>query len=232
MLRNPRVWILTLLALAVAASAASARPYNYKPNSLRLRFGELQLDGESVYWRTREQDFFGSAAAFDDDIGGVDYTRMLSERWGVIISASDYQGSQTTAFRDFVDQNGLDIEHTATLEIEELSAGIVLYLLRRDAIVAPYIGAGAGIYSYDLAEVGDFIDFDTLDVFEGSFHGDGNALGIFFLVGLEIPVTPAFSIFGEARWRDSNEDLEQDFATFGEIDLGGREISLGAAFRF
>lgn len=237
-MRNPRALILILAVLLAVSSIASARPYNSSPNSLKFRYGEFELDGDSIYWQTRREDFFGSESAFDDDRLGVDFTRMVSERLGVMVSVSQHDGQQTTAFRDFVDDLGADIEHTTDLETADLSAGMVFYLLRRDAIVAPYIGAGLGIYFYDLTESGDFIDFDTFAIcsgsciFEGTFTGQGEALGLFFLVGIEVPVTASFSIFGEARWHDARADLEGDFHDFGEIDLGGKELSFGISFRF
>jgi len=231
-MRYNRVAVLVALLLILAATAASAAPYNYKPNSLRFRYGDFELDGDSVYWRTREADFFGSTSDFDDDRLGVTFTHMRSERWGVMFTASAHEGQQTTSFIDFVDFDGSDIFHTTTLETSDIGVGIVYYILRRDAIVAPYVGAGGGFYFYDLREEGDFIDFDTFDIFSGSFTGSGDTFGLWAIVGLEIPITTSFSIFGEARWHDATADLEDDFRDFGEIDLGGRELTVGASFRF
>ena len=232
-MHNPRALILIPIALLALSSAASARPYNESPNSLKIRFGEFELDGDSVYWQTRREDFFGSESAFDDDRLGVDYTRMLTERWGVIFGLGVHEGQQTTAYRDFGEgPDDADIEHTTDLETTNLSAGMVFYPFRRSATVAPYFGGGLGIYSYDLTESGDFVDLDTFDIFEGTFVGSGETLGGFFLIGLEVPLTSSFSIFGEARWHVAKADLEEDFADFGKIDLGGRELSAGVSFRF
>lgn len=233
-MRRCRTIVLFMLALVPTATAAAAagRPYNDKPNSLHLRTGDFDLDGHSIYWRIREADFFGSVADFDDRRIGGTYTRMLTERWGALVTASRFEGQQTTSFRDFVGPLGGEILHTTTLEVSDIGVGGVFYLFRRDARVAPYVGAGLGVYSYDLREEGEFIDFDTFDLFLGSFRGTGEEVGVFWLVGVEVPITSGFSIFGEARWHDVQADLNDDFFDFGEIDLSGQEISFGAAFRF
>ena len=139
-MRSYRPIVLLTLALVLAATAATAagRPYNYKPNSIRLRTGNFELDGSSIYWRTREADFFGSVAAFDDGRIGGTYTKMFTERWGALITASHFEGQQTTSFRDFVGPLGEEISHKTTLEITDVGVGGVFYLFRRDALVAPY----------------------------------------------------------------------------------------------
>ena len=221
------------LAAAVPVAAQTRRPYNADPNTLRLRGGELSLDGDSQYWDQREIDFTGGADDFDDTVFGLDYTRMLTERFGVLVSLSGYEGSSRAAFLDYVDDFGSDIVHDTTLEIERLDLGVVFHLLRRDAVVSPYLGGGIGFYGYRLEESGEFIDFEgDFEIFEGTFAAEGDAVGGFFLAGVEIPITPRFGVFGEARWHAAEAELEDDFASFGDIDLGGRELAAGLSFRF
>lgn len=228
--------LVTATALAVGVTSIGAaqvrRPYNPNPNTVRLRIGEFEPDGESLYWEQRERDFTGRAEDFEDTIFGGDYVRMLSERWGVLLSASRWEGEDRQAFRDFVDNFGNEIEHDASLEITSLGVGVVVHILRRTAVVSPYVGGGLGYYAYDLEESGDFIDFDTFEVFPGTFRADGDAFGGFFLLGLEIPITRSVGIFGEGRWHSVDDDLTDDFEGFGDIDLGGREIAAGVSVRF
>jgi hypothetical protein len=235
---NPRaslvlIAVATVVAASVPAAAQSRRPYNDNPNTLRLRVGQFEPDGESQYWDQRRFDFTGSPEDFEDSVYGIDYTRMLTERFGVLLSAGRYEGASRAAFLDFVDDAGFDIVHDTTLEITQLDLGVVFHLLRRDRVVSPYVGGGIGFYGYDLEESGEFIDFDgNLDIFEGTFTAEGDAVGGFFLVGLEIPITEAFGLFGEARWHSVEDELEDDFAGFGDIDLSGREFVAGVSLRF
>jgi hypothetical protein len=228
----PLFVVVALIAAAFPAAAQRRRPYNDNPNTLRLRVGEFSLEGDSQYWDQREFDFTGSVDDFDDTIFGVDYTRMLSERFGVLVSGSIYEGSNRAAFIDFEDDFGGDISHRTSLDITQLDLGVVFHLLRRDAVVSPYVGGGIGFYGYDLEESGDFIDFDTFDIFEGTFTAEGNAVGGFFLLGLEVPLGEQFGVFAEGRWHSVNDELGDDFEDFGDIDLGGRELAAGVSFRF
>lgn len=223
-----------LLAIAVAGSAyAQTRvPYNANPNAIRVRYGEFRPDGDSQYWRQREVDFFGGTSDWEDSIWGVDYHRMLTERWVFVAGFNSWEGEQRTSFRDFVDDRGGEIEHEASLQTDRLDLGIAYYFLRRNARVSPYAGFGGSFHEYDLEETGDFIDFDSGDVFFGSFSTSGDAFGWFWLVGVEVSVTDQVGIFGEARWNDASDELRGDFLDFGRLDLGGRDLSLGVSFRF
>ena len=70
----------TLIAAAQPAAAQTSRPYNAYPNTIKLRVGLFQPNGDSQYWDQREIDFTGDEDDFDDTIFGVDYTHMLTER--------------------------------------------------------------------------------------------------------------------------------------------------------
>jgi outer membrane protein W len=221
------------IATALPASAQQRRPYNAEPNSLRLRIGQFQPDGDSQYWEQREFDFTGSVEDFDDVVFGADYVHMLTERFGIMVTSAYYEGENTAAFLDFEDDLGFDIVHDTTLEILRFDVGMVYHFLRRDAAVSPYAGAGFGLYGYDLEESGDFIDFDAGgEIFSGTFTASGNTVGTFLLAGIEIPVTPQFAFFGEGRWHWVEDELDDDFEDFGDIDLGGVELAGGLSFRF
>lgn len=232
-LRTTFVFAL-LVALAIPALAQRARPY-HGDNTLRVRLGLFEPDGESVYWDDKALDFTGSSEDFEDALVGVEYVRHLGDRWGLLFAASGYEGQEDQAYLDFVDGAGNDIFHTTTLDISSLTAGLVFYL--RDPgrrRLAPYVGAGGGLYSWDLEEAGDFIDFTTapLEIFTTRFQDDGNTLGWYWHAGLQVGLTPTWSFFAESRWHRAEDDLSQDFEGFGELDLSGREISGGFAWRF
>ena len=234
---NRRINVLTAgcvvgLAMVGTATAQTRVPYNENPNAIRVRFGEFRPDGESLYWQQRELDFFGTAGDWEDSSWGVDYFRMLNERLGLVLGISQWEGADRTSFRDFVDNAGRDILHDASLEINRFDVGLVYYFLRRNARLSPYIGGGGSFHDYTLEERGDFIDFDTFDVVSGTFGSVGDAFGGFWMVGLEVSVSKTIGIFGEARWNSARDTLGGDFSEFGKIDLGGRDVSVGASLRF
>lgn len=229
-------WILTfafvLGSFGVAAGAQDSRPFNDRPNNVRIRYGLFEPSGDSVYWQTREEDFFGDASDLEDGRWGLDYMRMFTERWAVLASTSFYDDGVTTSYRDFVDNQGNEIVHDLTLDLSNLEFGVVYFPLRRSFVVAPYLGAGLDWTFYELRESGDFIEPRSNRVISGTFSDDGSELGWFWLVGLEVPIGQQFGLFAEARWHDVDAQLGGDFEDFGTIDLGGRELSVGASFRF
>jgi len=54
----------------------------------------------------------------------------------------------------------------------------------------------------------------------------------FGVAGIDIPVGPRWSLFVEGRYRWAADDLGQDYAGFGELDLSGWEASGGFGFSF
>jgi hypothetical protein len=96
------------------------------------------------------------------------------------------------------------------------------------------VGAGAGINLWEYEEVGDFIDFSDLElpIFYGRFKDSGATLELHVMGGIELPLSPNFNLLLEGRYSWSEDTLGNDFAGFGDIDLGGASISVGGAFRF
>lgn len=242
--------LLALLVLAGAAAAAPAdaqrRGYGGEQNEFRLRLGLFEPDGDSTYWEAKEIDFTGSPEDFEDVGFGADYVRWLSTRLGAQFSLSGTSAEEEQAYRFFVDELGNDIFHTTTLDTVALTAGLVFNLTARHNRFVPYLGAGGGLYSWELTENGEFIDFASpdLEIFPALFQENGDALGWYYLAGINVGLTRAMSFFAEARWHNAEDELGGEFEgacdallDFGgfdscDLDLSGREISGGISWRF
>ena len=231
-------WIAAAAIVAIfAATAAEAQTYRRYggDNSLRFRVGMLTPDGESAYWDDNAEVFTGGADDFEDLAFGADFKFGLGERFGLVVSGDLWEGEEDQAYLDFVDAGGADIFHTTTIDVASLTAGVVLDILPRGSVVVPYIGAGGGFYFWTLTEEGDFIDFGDPEgptIFDDIFEDEGEALGWYGLVGLEVPLGSQWGVFAEGRWRQVEDELSGDFAGFGDIDLSGREIYGGVSWRF
>ncbi len=227
-----------VLAAAAMAAPAWAQGVGYRPysasNELRFRLGLFEPDGESAYWQDKQVDFTGEPDDFEDLIAGIEYGRRLSARLRLILGGSTYSTETGQFYRDFVDQNGLDIAHDTRLEIGTLTAGVRASLTGPDAPVQPWIGAGGGLYFWSLEESGDFIDFAAAEpfIFSATFDDDGAVFGWHYGVGLDIPLGREISLFAEARWHEAEDELAADFEGLGDLDLSGREFSGGLAWRF
>ena len=223
--------VLVVAALAAAAPASAAIGPEH---SLRLRGGVFTPDGDSQYFTEAEQDFTGKVSDLEDFVGGIDYRYDFGGHVGLMISGDVYEGTWDRAYRDFEDNFGNEIEHRASLEIDSLTAGVVIDIAPERSPVVPYVGAGGGLYSYRLEESGDFIDFTSPDfeIFDAGLVAEGETFGYYFLVGLEVPLTPYFSIFGEGRWDNAEDELGEDFDGFGDLDLSGRRVMGGISWSF
>ena len=223
-----------VLVLAVSIAAAPASAAIGPEHALRLRAGVFTPEGDAEYFTDAEQDFTGQVDDLEDFVGGIDYRYDFGGQVGFMVSGDFYEGTWDRAYRDFEDNFGNEIEHTATLEIDSLTAGVVVDLAPERSPVIPYVGAGGGVYAYRLEEAGDFIDFTDPDapIFDAELVAEGTTFGYYFLAGLEVPVGPYFSLFGEARWDNAEDELGEDFDGFGDLDLSGRRVMGGVSWSF
>jgi hypothetical protein len=223
--------VVVVAALVAAAPAGAAVGSEH---SFRMRLGIYTPDGDGEYFEDAEADFTGEPADLEDVMFGGDYRYDFGSVVGFMVSGDFYEGTWDRAYRDFEDNLGNDIEHTAQLEISSFTAGVVVDLAPPQFPVVPYLGAGGGAYLYRLEESGDFIDFSDpdLDIFDAHLETEGTAFGYYFLAGLDVPIGPYFSVFAEGRWDFVEDELSEDFEGFGTLDLSGRRLMGGVSWKF
>ncbi len=223
---------LALAAVLLFATTAAAQPGYGSDNSLRFRVGLFTPDADSVYWDEKFTTFTGDEDDFRDASLGVDFLYGLGSG-GVLLSADFYEAVEDQAYREFVDFNGFDILHETRLSVNSLTLGY-MFQFARGSRVSPYVGAGGGVYLWELEERGDFIDFFQVDpeLFNAVFEDDGEAFGWYWLAGLEFAVSPQWGAFVEARGRDVDDELSGDFDGFGDLDLSGLNVAGGVSFTF
>jgi len=205
-----------------------------RTQAFRAQLGLFEPEGDSRYWNDKAIDFTGGVEDLDDISLGISYVRYLSDRVGVQFGTTFYEGETEQAYVEFTDNNGFDIFHSTRIEQNSLTVGVLLHLLDRDAAVVPYVGAGGGLYTWELTEAGEFINFDRVPatIFSGTFIDDGEVLGYYLQAGVEIPLGTSTALFAEARWNQADDDLSGDFAGFGELDLSGTDVSVGFSWIF
>jgi hypothetical protein len=173
---------------------------------------------------------------------GADLAFRLAPRLDVAFGAA-YSGSEAPSeFRDFVDQDDLPIEQSTTLRRVPLTASLKAYLAPRGrsigrfawvpSKIAPYVGGGGGAMWYRFQQQGDFVDFETNEIFPDELESSGWTPTGHALAGIDVSLGPRFLLTGEGRYTWARASLGNDFVGFDRIDLSGFALTAGVAVRF
>ena len=234
--------LMTLLATAAFVTATAAAESGQPPRrgpypdasqrsarDTRFAFstygGFRVLNVTSDLFAANEYDF----GITDDDLRtggyGFEFDFAVLPRVDVSIGFDNGDAETYGSYLDLVYEDGGEIEHLAQLAVTELSLGVRLRLLGGSARVRPYlIGGISGAY-YRYTEVGDFVDFDTADIYYDEFEEKS------FLPGLSSPAPgptspscvcrteAASSSFAEFRFARSQGEHTEGFDGFGDLRL-------------
>lgn len=196
--------------------------------------------GSEIFDFTRERltvdegDF--RSAAFGGWVGV-----RASERFDVTLDVARAGTETASEFRDWVDQDDRPIRQstsfsrtTATLNLKAYAwdrgraIGRYVWIPRR---LSPYAGAGAGLLWYGFEQEGDFVDFQTLDIFGDRFTSNGSTAMWHLFGGVDVSVSPRLLVTAELRHAWASTDMEEDFVGFDPIDLSGFQGTVGLAIR-
>lgn len=196
-------------------------------SSLSLNFGRFLPQGEDT--RIGDDVIVENLGLFafgvDDFRGG-----SVGAEW--LVSAGDYveagigigfyQQTVLSVYNDFVNDDGTEIPQDFKLRVTPVTASARFYPFGLDETVQPYGGVGVGFFNWRYSEVGEFIDFNTFDVFRDRFVATGNDVGPVYLAGLRFEFDNRFTIGGEVRYQDVQGVVGIDQGFLDErIDLGG-----------
>lgn len=173
---------------------------------------------------------------------GADFLVKVAPRVDLDFGVSYAGTKKQSEFRHFVGTDNLPIQQTTSLARVPINAGVRIYLTPRGREigkyvwipnkVVPYVGGGGGMMWYRLHQDGDFIDFNTNDVFADAFTSSGWTPSAHALAGLDYTLTPRLALNGEARYTWAKAQLGSDFTGFNGIDLADFGITLGLNVRF
>ena len=179
---------------------------------------------------------FRSASVGADLLVGV--APRVDLDFGVGVSGN----RSNSEFRHFVGTDDLPIEQTTSLTRVPLTGGARIYLAPKGRSIGqfawipnkivPYVGAGGGMMWYRLHQGGDFIDFQTTDVFNDEFESSGWAPTAHGMAGVDYAITPRLALTGEARYTWAKTQLGTDYTGFDGIDLSEFGVTVGLNVRF
>lgn len=173
---------------------------------------------------------------------GADIGIPITQQFELQFSASTTARRAESEYRDYIDNNDLPIEQTTRLRRTPLSLGLRYNLVpagRRISKLAwvpsklvPYVAAGGGAMWYRFQQNGDFVDYQTLDVFSSRLKSEGWTGMGYASTGVTWNFKPVVALNTELRYDHANGPLTGDFDGFDRIQLSGVGFTTGLVFRF
>ena len=237
------VTLALLLPLASTAAGQSADFLFRQPKvSLAVRGGwAVPRAGSEIFDFTtdrltvEQKDFAGLAVQGE-------LTLRVTDQLDVALGVGYSQSRIRSEFRDFVEDNDLPIEQTTRFWRTPIEGGVKGYLRDRGRRISrfawvpyswtPYFAAGAGAMVYGFEQSGDFVDYQTLDIFTKNFRSEGTTPTAHVAAGLDLSVGPHVLATGEGRYQWARAEMSRDFVGFDPIDLSGFQVTVGVAVRF
>lgn len=249
--RSTLVGALTVLAaLGGGAAQAPAQVQSEAPDflfrtprvtlGLRGGYAVARASGE-IFDFTREQ-LTVEGTDFNAPSFGGHLAVRVTPRVDVAMDVSVAKTRFPSEFRDWVDNDDLPIQQETEFSRFPVTFGVKAYLKDRGRAVgrfawipnrwAPYVGAGAGWVWYRFDQDGDFVDFETLDIFADRFTSSGKTPTLHLYGGADWSLGPVFMMTAEARYAWARAEMGGDFVDFDPMDLSGLQATVGLSVRF
>lgn len=243
------VWRVVMLAAAAVAvpgvlSAQGGDGFLFSAPNLSLKFEGgygWQAATSDVYSWVQQEHTIGQRD-FDAPYFGGELGIGVSEHFEVAIAIGYQSGKVQSEYRDWVDTDDRPILQTTELSQIPAVASLKFYPFARGRSVGqyawvprgfvPFIGAGAGFVSYAFEQVGDFVDYETLDIYYDRVTSEGEAFLARAQAGFNLSLGKQFTLTLEGRYNVSNTPMEGDWVGFENIDLDGLQAIGGIAIRF
>lgn len=247
--RFPAVVGITFAVLASVSSPSvaagqSGDGYLLKKPRVTLKFESgygFQQAKSDIFDFVTEEHTLGRRD-FDAPYVGAELGIRLSERLDLAINAGFQESSRESEFRDWVDQDDLPITQVTGLSQMPATVGLKFYPVPRGRAIGrfawvprtltPFVGGSIGFVAYDFEQFGDFIDYETFDVFYDDFFSEGQAFLARASAGINVSVGPQFLFSLEGRYTWAQADMQGDYFDFDPIDLDGVQVIGGLAVRF
>jgi opacity protein-like surface antigen len=170
---------------------------------------------------------------FDSTTFGGDFAVSIGSFVEVGAGLNYYQSTVPSVNDKFVDEDGTEIVMEMKQRNIPLALTAKLFPLTRDGGFQPYIGGGVQFNRWQYTEVGEFLDYDTGEIFRDSFTDDGVETGPVFLAGARFAVGSNMLLGGEWRYSTAKADLDPALGFYGStLDLGGHTWLFTVGYKF
>ena len=145
-------------------------------------------------------------------------------------------------YRHWVDTDDLPIEQTTEFTTTPVTVGVRYYPLPRGrqvgsyawipSAVGPFVGIAGGVVRYRFEQDGDFVDYETRDIFSDNLRSVEASPTLHLFAGLDASVNTRVLLTTEGRYGFGSAPLDsRSFRGFADLDLAGLHLSCGLAFR-
>ena len=156
---------------------------------------------------------------------------VLVGKVDLVVGTDITGGSSDSEYRRFVTPSRSAIAQTTEFRQKQISVGVRVSPLGRGRAIsqyafiprrlAPYVGAGMTTGYYNFSQVGQFVDFADLGIFNDQFASDGWAVGPYVNGGVDVQLWKRLYLSVEGRYAWMHGGLDADFSGFDGIDLAG-----------
>lgn len=246
----PTVALVLAAVLGPAAAEAAAQDRGFLLQTPRMSlavkagWGLPRAGGsgdESLWHFTREQLTVETGDFAGFSVGGELGVR-LAERLDLTVAVTRTSAETISEFRGWVGVDDLPIVQTTRFSTTPLTFGLKAYLWNRGRTVGrfawvprrwnPYVGVAGGFVWYEFRQSGEFVDYETEDIFQDTFLSNDRAPTIHFVGGADVTLRSRIVLTGEARYAFASGPLDADFVGFSDLDLAGLQVTAGIALRF
>jgi hypothetical protein len=235
---------LTLLPAQASAQQRRRPDFLFRTPRVALAFRAgyaMPIASSEIFDFTRQQ-LTVSRSDFASATWEGEVAIRATDRVDVALDLGYARSRTPSEFRDWVGTDDLPISQTTEFKRVPLTLGVKAYLEDRGRSVgrfawiprtfAPFVGAGAGWVWYTFDQQGEFVDFDTYDVFPDHFTTTGRAPTIHLFGGADWSLAPGFLLTTEARYAWARGEMGADFEGFDRLDLSGFQATAGISVRF
>lgn len=249
-LRRSRAWILGAAVAVFAAEGAPLAAQARAPDfllrtpraSLGIRTGYALATASSEIFDFTRENLTLERRDFDAMAFGAQLAISATPRLDVAVDLSVANAERKSEFRDWVGSDDLPIEQSTEFYRLPLTVGVKAYLRDRGRGVgrfawvperwAPYVGAGAGWVWYRFEQDGEWVDYETYDIFRDRFTARGSTPTVHMYGGADWSLGPAVFLTAEARYSWARAEMGGDFVGFDAMDLSGIQGTVGISLRF
>lgn len=235
--------VLAVIAGAWAAEAVAAQDFLFQRPSITLgaRIGYLIPRADSEIFDFTRDELTVEKEDFNALSLAADLGIRLTDRVDLSLGLGYANSEINSESRDFIGDDDLPIFQTTDFRRVPFTVGLKAYLTERGRRIsdlawipgkfAPFVGGGAGFVWYEFEQEGEFVDYETLDIFYDYFTSSSGSPLAYVTAGFDYSLGLRWILTAEARYSWASANMGESFVGFDKIDLNGLRAAFGFSVR-